>query len=119
MASDKSNRTSRRQLSFEVNSEASACKLETTRNVECPLCHGCNINMTIPEKWRSEPARRLVVSLGVDLTCTVCSACRKDVTRCLGDDTYIPRWGKCTGIKSMCCLSECNEVTLASFSKPK
>ena len=114
MATDKSNRTSRRQLSFEGNSEACACKL---RNVECGLCHGCNINMTIPEKWRSEPARRLVVSLGVALTCTICSACRKDVTRRLGDDTYIPRWGKCTGMKSMCCVSECTEVTLASLSK--
>ena len=119
MASDKSNRTSRRQLSFNVNSEASACKLETTRNVECALCHRCNVNMTIPEKWRSEPAHRLVASLGVALACTICSACRKDDTRRLGDDTYIPRWEKGTGIKSMCCVSECTEVTLASLSKPK
>ena len=115
MASDKFKRSSRRQLSF----EGSVSNLESTRTEQCKLCHGCNTNMSIPEKWISEPARNLVVSLGVSLTCTICSVCRKDVTRCLGDDAYIPRWDKCTNTKSMCCVSECTDVMLASLRKPK
>ena len=74
--------------------------------------------MSSPSNWRSEPARTFAASLNIDFTRQVCPKCRKDITRCLGDDTYAPRWDK-PNKKSICSVLECTDAILASLSKPK
>ncbi len=110
-----SKRTTRRQLSF---GEVSDSVAERTNNGVCELCHGISGNMSSPSNWRSEPARTLVASLNIDFTRQVCPKCRKDVTRCLADDTYIPQWEK-PNRKSTCSVIECTDAILASLGKPK
>ena len=74
--------------------------------------------MSSPSNWRSEPARTLAASLNIDFTRQVCPKCRKDITRCLGDDIYAPRWDK-PNKKSICSVLECTDAILASLGKPK
>ena len=78
-------KSSRRKCSFAQTSDDTAT---------CELCYGRHIQFIAPEKWMSEEARTLVVSLGLSAKSLICSACRKDVTRCLSNDEYTPRWEK-------------------------
>ena len=70
-------KSSRQRLSFPQTRDDTTVLATTT----CELCHKSHLNLSAPEKWKSEAACRLVVSLGLSLKSLVCSACRKDVCR--------------------------------------
>ena len=87
-------KSSRQKLSFAQTSDDTAT---------CELCFGRHIQFTAPEKWKSEEAHTLVVSLGLYAKSLIRSACRKDVTRCLSNDEYTPRWEKDISKNVTCC----------------
>ena len=70
------------------------------------------------KKWKSEEACTLVVSLGLSAKSLICSACRKDVTRCLSNDEYTPRWEKDISINVTCFVRLCAVDTFTSLNKP-
>jgi hypothetical protein len=47
----------------------------------------------------------------------VCAACRKDITRMISNDAYVPRWEKERRRKNMCCIAQCPEIAMASLHK--
>ena len=102
-------KNSRRKLSFAQTSDDTAT---------CELCYGRHIQFTAPEKWKSEEACTLVVSLGLSAKSLICSACRKDVTRCLSNDEYTPRWEKDISKNVTCFVRLCAVDTFTSLNKP-
>ncbi len=103
---------SRRQLSFAEAHE------EVSEPSTCTLCLGRHQQFSTPANWKSEDARTLALSLKVSPDCLVCSACRKDVTRVLANDAYIPRWEKLkerSTCKNTCCIAQCSEIPFASL----
>ena len=114
MASRRS--TSRRQLLFDDRRVLHG-EDNTSRHNRCELCCGQHKDVTVPKNWKSEPARTFVLALGIHPTSPICSACRKDVTRCVRDDNFKPRWEKV--LNNTCCVLDCTDVTFASLNKSK
>ena len=109
-------KSSRRRLSFPQMRDDTTVLVTTT----CELCHKSCLNLSAPEKWKSEAAHRLAVSLGLSLKSLVCLACRNDVCRSLSNKDYVPRWKKCTNKtqSGKCCVHQCHENTFSSLKKP-
>ena len=100
-------RESRRKLSFGSDNSPT-----------CTLCNGHHTQFSSPSSWKNEDARRLVFSLKVSADSPVCGACRKEVSRSLDDQTYIPRWVKrLKDAGSTCSISLCKQNIFVSLNK--
>ncbi len=104
---------SRRQLCF------AGTDGEVSEPSTCTLCLGHHSRFSTPANWKCEDARTLALSLKVTSDSLVCSACRKDVTRVLADNTYKPRWEKLKESieKTTCCIAHCTEAVFASLHR--
>lgn len=71
-----------------------------------------------PKQVKSEPARTFTESLGVGDDELICSACRKDITRCLANSEHTPRWMADRDQNNLCCVVGCDNVVLALLNKP-
>ena len=102
---------SRRRLSFAETGK------EDSGPSTCTLRLKPHRKLSTPSNWKSEEARSLAVSLKVCPDALVCAACRKDMTRVIANDAYVPRWGKEGHRKNMCCIAQCPEVAMTSLNK--
>ena len=102
---------SRRQLLFCADDE------EGSRSHSCNLCLGRHSRFSTPGTWKSEDARSLALSLEISPDDLVCYACRRDITRLLGDTKYTPRWVK--DKTRTCCIAECHNIVFASLQKQR
>ena len=101
-------RATRRQLSF---------TRKDSDHPVCVLCHGHHCHKSSPADWKSEEARKYVLSLDcVAPESPVCRLCRDDVTRALANSHYIPRWRKYKTQGSRCCVMECTNSAVSSVS---
>ena len=47
----------------------------------------------------------------VNPSAPICKPCRDDITKCVADPSYCPRWGKNATITDKCCVLDCDENT--------
>ena len=98
-------RESRRKLSFGNDDSPT-----------CTLCNGHHTQFLTPSSWKSEDARCLFFSLKVSADSPACGACRKEVSRSLVDQTYIPRCVKRLKDEgSTCSISLCKQNIFVSL----
>ena len=96
---------SRRRLTF---GEEPGDRCERPR--VCKLCSECRILMTTPGQWTNEAARNLVTSWQVTLDSLICKPCRDDVSKCLQNPSFTPRWRKRKEKqKTSCCVTNCSK----------
>ena len=82
----------------------------------CALCHGEHRQCSTPSSWKIAEARSYVDGLNVPPDNPVCSACRRDITRVLGESTYIPRWDK-TVKATQCSVEQCTQHVFTCLHK--
>ena len=70
--------------------------------------------MLAPERLRNDQAHEFAVSSGVSLSTPLSVACRKEITRCIGNENYTPRWRKS---KVSCFIKDCTDIFYASLHK--
>ena len=98
---------SRRRLSFGRDDSST-----------CILCNGHHTQFSSPSSWKSEDAHSLFFCLKVSADSPVYGACRKEVSRSLADQTYIPRWVKrLNDAGSTCSISLCKQNVFVSLKK--
>ena len=73
---------------------------------QCGLCHHPHRTLSSPEKWTSESAKKFVDNLGVGPQCLICTACRKDITKCIKNNKFKPRW-VAKEIITCCVMGKC------------
>ena len=83
----------------------------------CTLCLKPHRQLSTLANWKSGEARSLAISLKVCPDALVCAACRKDITRMISNDAYVPRWEKERHRKNMCCTAQCPKIAMASLHK--
>ena len=100
-----------RRLSFSDGDHRSSPTLQ------CQLCHHPHIDLSQPENWTSECGQAFAKNLGVSRQSLICTACRKDITRCIKDAKFKPRWV----VKEVttCSINECNVKVFSLLSTPK
>ena len=61
-----------------------------------------------------DQARKFAVSSGVSLSTLLWGECRKEMTRCIGNENDTPRWRKS---KVSCFIKDCTDIFYASLHK--
>ena len=64
-------------------------------------------SMSLPTQRTLMSARKFILGIGLSNQCHVCAACRKDITKCIRDDKYQPRWAARETAK--CTIAGCTE----------
>ena len=91
-------------------------RLDTAAQPTCSLCYGEHRQCSTPSSWKLSEARSFVHRLDVSADKPVCSACRRDVTRMLGDSRYIPRWER-SSKPMQCTIEQCSDRVFTSLHK--
>ena len=82
-------------------------------DLTCSLCHQAHTHLTVPCTWKDERAKMLILFYNVPLNNLVCRPCRDDISRCLKESDYQPRWQKIH--KTHCCIDGCDQQILANY----
>ena len=97
----------RRRLSF-----PGTVRGPTKKERICELCQQHHHQLSSPLKWRSEEARKYVVSQQVKRDSLICKPCQDDITRVVANPGQIPRWRKGAvwgNDHSECCIHLCSK----------
>ena len=109
---DMAQRSSRRRSLPETD-----CSTERTPSTECTLCHHPHREISCPDNWSIETARKFAFSVGVSGQCPICGPCRRDITKCMKDGDYKPRW--VTKETTKCAIKGCTKKCTRHLDKPQ
>ena len=109
---DMAQRSSRRRSLLETD-----CSTERTPSTECALCHHPHREISCPDNWSIETARKFAFSVGVSGQCPICVPCRRDITKCMKDGDYKPRW--VTKETTKCAIKGCTKKCTRHLDKPQ
>lgn len=85
-----------------------------TTSDTCFLCKAGH-HLTSPSQWISVDAQRYISSKGISEDGLVCSTCRRDITKVLSNDAFVPRWTK-PNLQKKCHVKGCTDTAFTSLA---